>query len=68
MIFRSNFQNVADSKTKNSTKPNSDGLINCLLQPGLFLGIKMKNNETEAVSLFCCKLHFHSAEKERNER
>ncbi len=24
----------------------------------------MKNPETEAISGFCCKLHFHSAEKE----
>ncbi|MFA5818112.1 MAG: hypothetical protein WC854_02400 [Bacteroidales bacterium] len=26
--------------------------------------VKMKNPETEAISGFCCKLHFHSAEKE----
>jgi len=31
------------------------------------LGVKMKNPETEAISGFCCKLHFHSAEKERAE-
>ncbi|MEI8225142.1 MAG: hypothetical protein WCG82_04380, partial [Bacteroidota bacterium] len=28
------------------------------------VGVKMKNPETEAISGFCCKLHFHSAEKE----
>jgi len=28
------------------------------------LGLKMKNPETEAISGFCCKLHFHLAEKE----
>lgn len=28
------------------------------------LGVKMKNPETEAISGFCCKLHFQSAEKE----
>jgi hypothetical protein len=28
------------------------------------LGVKMKNPETETISGFCCKLHFHSAEKE----
>ena len=27
-------------------------------------GVKMKNPETETISGFCCKLHFHSAEKE----
>jgi len=37
MIFRGNYQNVADSKIKDSTKPNSDGLINCLGQPGQLL-------------------------------
>jgi hypothetical protein len=28
------------------------------------LGIKMKNPEKESISGFCCKFHFHSAEKE----
>jgi len=32
------------------------------------VGVKMKNPETEAISGFCCKLHFHSAEKEMAER
>jgi hypothetical protein len=27
------------------------------------LGVKMKNPETETISGFCCKLHFHSAER-----
>ena len=31
------------------------------------VGVKMKNPETEAISGFCCKLHFHYAEKEMAE-
>jgi hypothetical protein len=37
-------------------------ILGCLLQPGLLLGIKMKKPETEAISGFCCKLHFQTAE------